>query len=135
MDAALSRWRQLSAFLLNSNRSERTPLLVNEDEVAPQAHQLALALKQFLLFFVSDDRKQAYEHDNHLQQIIMECARLGYILFSQPADFCWVYQSPTGSEARKLVAFPGLEKLRDEAGWHYSEPVVVMAPVLKSRTA
>lgn len=130
VDAALSRWRQLSAFLLNPSRSERTSLRLNEAEVANQSHQLATALKQFLLFFIREDRRQAYEKDHNLQMIILECARLGYVLFSQPAEFRWMYQKHSGSKAYKLIAFPGLEKLRDEGGWHYNEPVTVMAPIL-----
>ncbi|KAK6949801.1 hypothetical protein Daesc_008122 [Daldinia eschscholtzii] len=77
VDVAFTRWRQLSAFLLNPSRSDRTPLVPSEDASTHQAQRLAETLNVFLEPFVTGDRDDRYEQENHLREVIVECATFG----------------------------------------------------------
>ncbi|KAK7936711.1 uncharacterized protein PG986_015149 [Apiospora aurea] len=100
---ALTKWRQLSVFLLR--HANRTP---TDQDRAPQAQQLAVELNRFLAPFVAvaedrdDDESDTlarYEQENDLREALVECATLGYVLFSQPAEYSLVY-----SDGKKRVA-------------------------------
>jgi len=133
VDAALTRWRQLSAFLLNPSRSERTPLIPTEDVSTQQAQHLTTILNRFTGAFASSDREQAYEQENHLREVIVECAGLGYVLFSQPAEFRFNFidKGSAPNRGKCLVTFPGLEKIRDESGMGHQSPITVTEPVVE----
>ncbi|KAK7996570.1 hypothetical protein PG989_004610 [Apiospora arundinis] len=127
MSTAMTKWRQLSAFLLHPNRSDRTPLLPSEEGTAPQAQQLAKELNRFLETFVVRGRELNYEQENHLSQVLAECARFGYLLFSQPAEYRFNYDSH--GRRGGIVVCPGLERVADGEGRQYSKPQVLSAPV------
>lgn len=128
MAAALTKWRQLSAFLLHPNRSDRTPLAPPEEATAHQAQQLARELNRFLEPFVLRDRERSYEQESHLQQVLAECARFGYVLFSQPAEYRFDY-GDQGRPGGGIVVCPGLERVSDEEGRRYATPQVLAVPV------
>lgn len=115
---------------MNPTRSERTPLVPTEDVSTQQAQYLTTILNQFTGVFASGDREQAYEQENHLREVIVECASLGYVLFSQPAEFRFNF-TDKASRGKGLVAFPGLEKVRDESGMAYQSPITVTEPVVQ----
>ena len=123
----MTKWRQLSAFLLHPNRSDRTPLAPPEEATARQAQQLAWELNRFLEPFVLCDRGLGYEQESHLQQVLTECARFGYVLFSQPSEYRFDYDDQ--GRLGGFVVCPGLERVSDEEGRRYTTPQVLAAPV------
>lgn len=66
------------------------------------------------------------EQGNHLQDVVMECARFGYAVFSQPAEFTWQFYAEKEA-GTYLVICPGLEKVSDNHGVS-CRPAVVVAP-------
>lgn len=95
-----------------------------------QAQQLATALSRFLQAFVSGGRESRYEQENHLREVIVECASLGYVLFSQPSEFRFRYDGEDGS-SNGIVTCPGLDKVSDEEGRRYAKPYTLVAPVIE----
>ncbi|KAI0437616.1 hypothetical protein F4803DRAFT_141834 [Xylaria telfairii] len=127
---ALTRWRQLSAFLLHPDRSQRTALVPSEDVSTQQAQELTIALNRFLEPFISSDREERYEQENDLREVIAECATFGYVLFSQPAEYRFRFEG--SEELSTIVACPGLDKVIDEKGYRYKPPVPqIAAPVVE----
>ncbi|KAL0933279.1 uncharacterized protein CTRU02_212242 [Colletotrichum truncatum] len=110
---ALSKWRTLSAFLLHPSRSQRIHLSPVESEIAPRAHSLATALNAYLHHFVPADQGSQSQQLEHLKAVIMECARFGYELLSQPREWHFIYQAEDAgtSGQRAVVVCPGLEKM------------------------
>ncbi|KAF5642636.1 uncharacterized protein FTJAE_3524 [Fusarium tjaetaba] len=94
---ARSRWRTLSALLLHPNPDERTPLPVSVTESSPMALSLANELNQFLEMFVAKDPASQQDQMNHLQAVILECTKLGYVVLSQPSDLRIVITQGGGS--------------------------------------
>jgi len=105
---ALSEWRRLSAFLLHPHHGDRTPLPVVETAVRPQALILSDALNSFLHHFVAQNEASRNAQVDHLEGIIIECTKLGYVLLSQPRDWRFVFES--GSHDTWVVC-AGLDKL------------------------
>lgn len=105
---AFSQWRRLSAFLLHPSREHRDHLIPVKEEVIQQASILADRLNTFLRHFVGPDENDQRNQTMHLQQVIIESARLGCVLLSQPEEWHFVY-STIDSE---MVVFPGLDKVR-----------------------
>ncbi|KAK7756240.1 hypothetical protein SLS62_001834 [Diatrype stigma] len=130
VNVALTRWRQLTAFLLHPSRSERTPLMPSEDVSTQQAQELAAALSRFLQTFVSGGRESRYEQENHLREVIVECAALGYVIFSQPSEYRFRYDGKDGS-SNGIVTCPGLDKISDEEGRRYAMPYTLVTPVIE----
>ncbi|TQN68730.1 hypothetical protein CSHISOI_06747, partial [Colletotrichum shisoi] len=58
-----------------------------ESEVSPKAHSLATALNKFVHHFVPMDQGSRRQQLDHLQAVILEFARLGYEILSQPGDW------------------------------------------------
>ncbi|KAI1393153.1 uncharacterized protein F4822DRAFT_383679 [Hypoxylon trugodes] len=130
VDIALTRWRQLSAFLLHPSRSDRTPLAPSESVSTHRAQQLALSLNSFLEPFVAGDRQDRYEQENHLREVIVECATFGYLIFSQPSEYRFRFDS--GVRPDHIVIFPGLDRISDEEGHRYPPPAQPVAiPVVE----
>ncbi|KAH7009908.1 hypothetical protein EDB80DRAFT_415291 [Ilyonectria destructans] len=122
---ALSKWRSLSALLLHPNPAERSPLPVSEDVVGPQALALANALNTFLHYFVVSD-----EQTSHLQAVIIECTKLGYVLLSQLSDWQLVFETDgANTRQQQVVVCAGLEKLGHGDGTRYSSPRRVVEPL------
>ncbi|KAF5983840.1 hypothetical protein FBULB1_3608 [Fusarium bulbicola] len=126
---ARSRWRTLSALLLHPNPGERTPLPVSVTEASPMALSLANELNQFLEMFVTQDPASQQDQMNHLQAVILECTKLGYVVLSQPSDWGFVFSNSTPiTKSRKIVVCPGLERLSQNDGTRYRSPKEVVAP-------
>lgn len=84
------------------------------------------ALNSFLKSFVPKEGR--HEQESHLQDVVIECAKFGYVVFSQPAELIWQFKA--GKEAEMyIVTCPGLEKVSDNYGVS-CEPAVVVAPEL-----
>ncbi|KAM3503824.1 hypothetical protein MY10362_003938 [Beauveria mimosiformis] len=108
---ALQKWRKLSAFLLHPARSQRTPLPTTGDAmVEEQTQELAESLNTFLRFFV--DKQYQQQQVDHLQAVIEECAKLGYMLFSHPCDWAFIFE-PGPVRGGVVVVEAGLRKVVD----------------------
>lgn len=59
------------------------------------------------------DSEQSHGQTLHVQEVILECTKLGYVLLSQPTTWRFVLEDGT---ARSLVVTPGLEKVSDVDG-------------------
>ncbi|VTO93161.1 unnamed protein product [Fusarium graminearum] len=126
---ARSKWRSLSALLLHPNPAERTPLPLSMDEAPAKAQSLANELNTFLQLFVAQDSARRQDQTNHLQDVILECTRLGYVLLSQPGDWGFVFEAKTTPKerTRRIVVCPGLERLSHNNGTRYGSPKEVAA--------
>ncbi|KAI3400569.1 hypothetical protein diail_2770 [Diaporthe ilicicola] len=113
ISVALTRWRQITAFLLNPRRSDRGAINPEDASIEPRATQLVVEMNRFLGGFVDDNDKNRQHQEDHLQDVVVECAKLGYAIFSQPADFTWKFGSDGGTE---IVVCPGLERVSDRQG-------------------
>lgn len=123
---ALSKWRSLSTLLLHPTPADRTPLPVSVAEASQQAGSLANELNTFLRFFAPQDAAGSQAQTSHLQDVILECTKLGYILLSQPSDWRFVFGD---KQSRRVVVCPGLEKLSHSDGTRYRSPREVVAVV------
>ncbi|KAK3687749.1 hypothetical protein B0T22DRAFT_376684, partial [Podospora appendiculata] len=126
---ALNKWRVLSAFLLHPNRSQRTTLPPSDAAIVPQAGGLAGALDTFLAAFAPGDENGRYQQNSHLQQVIIEATKLGYVLLSQPSEWRFIHV-PTQQQhgTRVAVVCAGLAKIAPQA--HNAAPQQVVAPSL-----
>ena len=125
---ALNQWRVLSTFLLHPSRSQRTSLPLSDGAVASQAAGLASALDTFLGYFVSGDSGQ---QKAHLQAVIAEIAKLGYVLLSQPSEWRFVHDAGVGGGRNGVaVVCAGLVKVTSRDGTRYPTPQQVVAPVI-----
>ncbi|RCI12706.1 hypothetical protein L249_1256 [Ophiocordyceps polyrhachis-furcata BCC 54312] len=126
---ALSQWRRLSAFLLHPNRGQRTPLPSDNARVSSKAQQLTTALNGVLRPFTEPDA--ASQQTRHLELVILECAKLGYVLFSHPSDWRFVTEhAGTKEDHAGIVVEAGLVKLSDREGVPYRSPRSVVDPVV-----
>ncbi|KAL6691291.1 hypothetical protein J3F84DRAFT_387276 [Trichoderma pleuroticola] len=126
---ALQTWRRLSAFLLHQNRSQRTSLQADTFTIAPQAQLVTNSLNNFLNGFVIPG--QSSRQASHLQQVAVECAKLGYVLFSHPIDWRFIFEEAgnRAGDERAVIICPGLEKCSDRDGNPCRPPRRVAAPV------
>lgn len=130
MNTALSQWRILGAFLLNSARSQRNVLVASKASLSTQINGLKEALNAFLKPFIPPESGQ--QQSVHLEAVIFECTKFGYSLISQPAD--WKVNLSVGSQSagyqRLAVVCAGLEKLTTNDGKAYGMPNSVVPPTL-----
>ncbi|KAJ5678492.1 uncharacterized protein N7477_004125 [Penicillium maclennaniae] len=128
---ALTQWRQLSAFLLHPNRSERNPLTPHNATIAPRARELIHKLEPFLDIFV--DPKLRKNQQEHLEDVTMECAKFGYLLFSQREELRMSFElGQERSGSTELVVCPGLDRVSDDQGKRYPVPQPICSPQMKS---
>lgn len=74
------------------------------------------------------------EQENHLQEVVLECAKFGYIVFSQPAEMIWQFQFRAEEETAGdayIVTCPGLDRISEHSGASCDKPAVVVAPELQ----
>ena len=82
-------------------------------------------LIKFLGLFTDEHKKS--QQEAHLQGVIIEFTKFGYVLFSQPEDIQIFYDFGQGSD--EIVTHPGLVKTRDENGVLYKPPRYIIYPV------
>ncbi|KAK8076664.1 hypothetical protein PG994_003936 [Apiospora phragmitis] len=156
---ALTKWRQLSVYLLRHHRHHHhhrrrraatSPSNPSEDVSTQQAQQLAVELNRFLAPFVAVavaedddddglDKLARYEQENDLREALVECATFAYVLFLQPSEYRFVYSDGKKSvkkddghvSSEKIVVCPGLQRVRDEEGRRYPSPRILMCPVVE----
>ncbi|KAB5536130.1 hypothetical protein GE09DRAFT_1291073 [Coniochaeta sp. 2T2.1] len=125
---ALNEWRVLSAFLLHPAPSARTPLPASNSAVAHQAAAFASALDTFLGHFVVGDEASRLGQRSHLQAVIAECTKLGYVLLSQPSEWRFVHAPARQGGSHAAVVCAGLVKVTHKDGTPYGTPQEVVAP-------
>lgn len=125
---ALTKWRQLSVYLLrhtnrgSTDRRALSPLSPSEDISMQQAQRLAVELNRFLSTFVAipeeqddeddeSDNLARYEQENDLRETLVECATFGYLLFSQPAEYGFSY-----SDGKKRIVSQTFTKNSQKKG-------------------
>ncbi|KAK0648208.1 hypothetical protein B0T16DRAFT_326817, partial [Cercophora newfieldiana] len=131
---ALNQWRALSAFLLHPARSQRTPLPTSSAAVTSQAAALSNALDTFLGYFVAADEGSRSQQRSHLQAVIGETTKLGYVLLSQPSEWRFVHTLGQKTGGRVAVVCAGLVKVTDKDGTPYPAPKQVVAPQTVGKT-
>lgn len=89
-----------------------------------RARPLVKAMNTFLGEFV--DKKNRQHQEDDLKDVVVECSKLGYSIFSQPADFTWEFGS---GDDRYLVVLPGLVKVSDSQGVR-CQPEMTIPPEL-----
>lgn len=93
------------------------------------ALSLANKLNQFLGVFVTQDTASLQDQMNHLQAVILECTKLGYVVLSQPSDWGFVFSNSTSiTKSRRILVCPGLERLSQNDGTRYRSPKEIVAP-------
>lgn len=109
---AATQWRVLAAYLMNGKRCDRTALEADPEALKAQAAALAQALDAVLAPFARPGQVE------NLVAVILESARLGYVLVSQPNDWRFEHSrsgggssssSGGGNENGKKVDAGGLE--------------------------
>ncbi|KAM7189015.1 hypothetical protein V8F20_010318 [Naviculisporaceae sp. PSN 640] len=131
LSTALNQWRALSAFILHPSRSLRTPLPLSTAAVSAQASSLADALDTFLHYFVDDSHR--FQQTSHLQAVITELTKFGYVLLSQPHEWRVVNEPGpghhTGLHGYNAVVCAGLVKVPLKDGTPTSSPQQVVPPM------
>jgi hypothetical protein len=67
-----------------------------------------MRMNRFLGHFAGLDENDHQAQTTHLQEVIMQCANLGYVMLSQPEEWHFVYSTTT----TEIVVFPGVDKVR-----------------------
>jgi hypothetical protein len=98
-------------------------------EASPKALSFANELNDFLKLFVTQDPASQQDQMNHLQAVILECTKLGYVVLSQPSDWRFVFSNSNSiTKSRRIVVCPGLERLSHNDGTRCRSPKEVVAP-------
>ena len=111
VSVALTRWRRITAFLLNPSRSERGVIIPENTPIEPRAMQLVEDMNRFLRAFVDENRRQ---HQKGLCRTWCPSAQSSAIP-SSPSRQISHGASAQGS-ARKSWCAPGLDKVSDSQG-------------------
>lgn len=128
-DKAFTKWRHLSAFLLEPMRSSREAPKANEQELQGAISRNIALINGVLKPFIKPGlESQRYQEDN-LSAIIFEGAQLGLLLFSQSSVWVFGWKSPSREEVEKirpvvtttrkgkvLVVFPSLGERTERHG-------------------
>lgn len=86
-------------------------MVPEESAIKPLAKDVVTAANKVLAAFVS--KEHSIHQEKHLQDVALECAKFGYVIISQPAEFVWEFRS---DEERGVAVCPGLEKVADDQG-------------------
>jgi hypothetical protein len=121
--SGLTLWRQLSAFLLNPARSDRTPLVPPPGTLDDAARSLVEYISGFTALFVHANLRQ--QQETHLRGVIVDCAKFGYVLFSHPGEFQFNWKAEPGH----IAAHPGLEVVADERAVRLPAPRIIQDPI------
>lgn len=117
----------MSAYLLHPSRDERLPLSPTEATSLAQVQGLASALNTAALGHFIEPSQLDGQTEN-LQAVLLDFAKLGYVLLSQPSDWGFVYEGKKAGGRGELVLRAGLLKLTHRDGSPYASPPVVVAP-------
>lgn len=98
---------------------------------------LLSALNKVLAPVVPMDQARNQQQQTHLRAVVLECARFGYMLLSQPNEWHLDYgeaellaSANAGDAGLVVITCPGLQKLGGRDGVRYPVPLQVVVPVL-----
>jgi hypothetical protein len=133
-DKAFTKWRHLSAFLLEPSRSTREAPKANDRDLQAAIGRNITLINGVLLPFIKADVASSRYQEKNLGAIILEGAQLGLLLFSQPSVWVWGWKAPQDGASgvkggRPFVIFPSLAERVEQSGRQrlreVSPPVVV----------
>jgi hypothetical protein len=133
-DKAFTKWRHLSAFLIEPSRTSREAPKANEREIQAAIGRNVALINAILKPFINPGLESQRSQENNLRAIILEGAQLGLLLFSQPSVWAFSWKVPIGEESsgnragRPFIVFPALgEKIERHGRQRLRE---VSAPVV-----
>jgi len=77
---------------------------------------------------VASDEGSRSQQRSHLQAVIGETTKFGYVLLSQPSEWRFVHALSQQTGGRVAVVCAGLIKVTDKDGTPYQAPKQVIAP-------
>jgi hypothetical protein len=116
--AFLTKWRTMTAFLMNITATQTTSPL----KTIPNGHILnTIADVEHVIGTYASSSSNEATRQSSLEEIVRRASRIAAVLFSQPAFWTFDWEN-TGNG---LVVFPGLMKLTDANGSVLREPVLL----------
>jgi hypothetical protein len=80
---------------------------------------------------VAGDEASRFQQKRHLQDVIIECAKFGYIIFSHPSEWQFVHREGSSHPGFRLaVVCAGLDKISHKDGQYYQTPHHIVAPTM-----
>jgi len=128
-DKTLSKWRHLSAFLLQPSRSTREAPHPNQQDLQPTIARNLAVINNILKPFITVNPDNQRSQERNLSAILFEGAQLGLLLFSQPSIWVWGWKVSSGEgggvRRRAFVVFPSLGERVERHGRERVREVVV----------
>jgi hypothetical protein len=125
---ALSRWRQVSAYLRPDPKEDQAYIAEREKNIAKVADSLCHAFDPW-----ADPSFSFEARRKHLGDLMRSAAETGILLFSQPSTFSYRWKTPSDREKRSgnlsIVLSPGFVKVRDGNGEEMERHRVLLRPV------
>jgi len=122
---ALSKWRSISAYLLQPKRNNRGVLQPTITNLSTQTDNILTKINNVLSPYIAKGTQER-QRDN-LKEIIAEAAKFGHLLFSQPTTWLFDWSLPATKSRGNLIVFPGLVKVTDKDGRSYRDRKVVVS--------
>jgi hypothetical protein len=114
-EKAFTKWRQLSAFLLEPIRSNRQPPQANQQELQPAIGRNVALINSVLKPFLNPGSESQRYQERNLSAIVFQAAQLGLLLFSQQS--IWVFDwEPSRREDVVNGDKPGTRVMTAEVG-------------------
>lgn len=109
-EKAFTKWRHLSAFLLQPIRSSREALQANEQELQEAINGNIASINIVLNSFINPSLEDQRRRQDNLRAIIFAGAQIGLLLFSQPFEWQFSWQA-----ASNRTEFVGGDKAGTQA--------------------
>lgn len=139
---ALSRWRQLSAYLRPDWNEDRAYVELRDARIVDVAHIICRTFEPWVMLPGTFEARHV-----NLVNIMKSAVDTGILLFSQPSTFVFRWVAPpsqgdrrrgkptTTTEQRqnpRVVVLPGLVKVRDADSRELRTPLELVSPVVGS---
>ena len=126
---AFSQWRVLTAYLRPESNPANAQLTTSQDStIQSAAHQFSTAFGPW----ANPSQPSAARAEN-LVAIMRNAVQVGTTIFSQPAEFAYVWSSEgeiRASHGRRIVVTPTLLKVRDEQSRIVNPSVTIVQRML-----
>lgn len=120
--AFLSKWRSISAVLLQSKYGE-TKFLDTDARI--QNISKGLEVLDSVLSLYAEKSLDHKERLMNLEEILKRAAHFGFILFSQPSLWRFEWDEPKSIARNSFVVFPELQQITDDNGQKMAVPRTV----------
>lgn len=108
----MSKWRQMSAALMQSNYGGGD--ISPDDRRQRNIQDLVEALDTVLAPVAS--KRTNGERRQNLEDLVKKGAHLAYVIFTLPTKWEFDWQHPEGQRKGELVVFPALVQVSDDQG-------------------